>query len=620
MGSAMNEPTSQPFSDPTVDDASSAQANQPRSRSLSRRRLWFFRTVVVVFPFAVIAFIEALLVWANVGTNVDLLLRASRIPGGKAHYLNPRTDIAYSAIDLRGPEPRTFDLPKPSNTFRVIVIGASTVQGYPYPSELAFPRQIELLLSKQLHGRNIEVLNAGIIGLSTTLLVGVVSQAVSVAPDAIVFYEGHNEFYGVGGVATNARTHPITTQARQYRLGQVLTGLFARQKKQSGDLISALPADFQIPFDSPLIQLAEQRYRDNLKRISAICTRAQIPLLLCSVASNLRDQSPLRSTGLPETGRTELSSERRELELKLNSLINDANYAEAYGVLTVADQRNPDDALLQYRLGQCLEHLGEKNRAAQCFAQARDLDPCRYRAPGSFRDILRQVVTDGGAGIHMVDLAETFAQGSEQSAPGHDLFLEHVHFNQDGHWLAARTIARHLVRDVCGQSWDEAVVPTMSERDEWLGLIPEDHLVALTLALFVGQRPPFNEAVDVDRHQRFLSEQVQETSQRLSPPDMKAFMSLDHQAKMDDLLDGLGRYHLSTGEVRAALGHFERSKRRRPWMPNPYVFAAVSYHRLGQKEEALSNFIQSHRTAMSESKPLIRDRDRLEKQLGSKTR
>ena len=344
----MNEPTSQQFSDPNVDTAASSQTNRYRIRPLRRRRLWFFRTVMVVFPFAVIAFVEALLVWVDVGTNVDLLLRANRIPGGKAHYLNPHTDIAYSAIDLRGPEPRTFDLPKPSNTFRVIVIGASTVQGYPYPSELAFPRQIELLLSRQLRGRNIEVLNAGIIGLSTTLLVGVVSQAVSVTPDAIVFYEGHNEFYGIGGIATNARTHPIATQARQHRLGQVLTGLLASQKQQSGDLISQLPADFQIPFDSPLIQLAEQRYSDNLKRISAICARAKIPLLLCSVASNLRDQSPLHSTSLTGTGRTDLSSERRELELKLNSLINEVNYAEAYGVLTMADQRYPDDALLQY--------------------------------------------------------------------------------------------------------------------------------------------------------------------------------------------------------------------------------------------------------------------------------
>ena len=220
----------------------------------------------------------------------------------------------------------------------------------------------------------------------------------------------------------------------------------------------------------------------------------------------------------------------------------------------------------------------------------------------------------------MVDLVETFAQASEQSAPGHDLFLEHVHFNQDGHWLAARTIARQIIRDVCGQSWDENKVPAMSERDEWLGLIPEDHLVALTLALFVGQRPPFNEAVDVDQHQRSLSERLQEVSRQIPPQDMKAFMSLDHQAKMDDLLDGLGRYHLSTGEVRAALDLFERSKRRRPWMPNPYVFAAACYHQLGRKEEALSNLFQSHRTAMNESRPLIRDRDRLEKQLGSKMR
>ncbi len=613
----MNEPISQQFSDPTVDAAPSTRTDAYRSRPRKGHRLWFFRAVAVVFPFAVLALVDALLVWADIGTNADLLLRANRIPGGTTHCLNPHTEIAYSAIDLRGPEPRAFELPKPDNTFRVIVVGASTVQGYPYPSELAFPRQMELLLSRQLNGRTIEVLNAGIIGLSTTPLVDVVSQAVSVAPDVIVFYEGHNEFYGVGGIATNARIEPLTIRARHYRLGQVLTGLLAGQKQQSSDLISQLPADYLIPAASPLIQLAEQRFRSNLKRISAICGRAHVPLLVCSVASNLRDQSPLRSASNSFTEGTELSGERRELEQRVKALLEEGNYAEAYDVLTVADQRDPDDAILQYRLAQCLEHLGEKNRAAECFERTRDLDPCRYRAPGSFRDIIRQTASDGGTGIHVVDLVETFARASEHSAPGHDLFLEHVHFTLDGHWLAAQTIARRIVRDVCGQTWDENVVPTESERDDWLGVIPEDHLVALMLALFVGQKPPFNEAVDVDRHQRALSERIQEVSRRIPPQNMRTFMSLNHQVKMDDLLDGLGRSRLSNGEVRAALDFFELSKRRRPWMPNPYVFAAACYHRLGRNEDALSNLVQSHRTTMNESAPLIRDRDRLEKQLHS---
>ena len=40
----------------------------------------------------------------------------------------------------------------------MIVVGESTVQGYPYPSELSFPRQVGCILQKQLPNLTVEAL------------------------------------------------------------------------------------------------------------------------------------------------------------------------------------------------------------------------------------------------------------------------------------------------------------------------------------------------------------------------------------------------------------------------------------------------------------------------------
>ena len=59
------------------------------------------------------------------------------------------------------------------------------------------------------------------VGLSTTPLVDLASHALAVSPDVIVLYAGHNEFYGVGGVATNANINQLGITSRLFKLSYI---------------------------------------------------------------------------------------------------------------------------------------------------------------------------------------------------------------------------------------------------------------------------------------------------------------------------------------------------------------------------------------------------------------
>ena len=115
----------------------------------------------------------------------------------------------FDQRQLAGPDPRPFQLPPPDETFRIVFVGASTVEGFPYYTELAFPRQVELLLQQQLPNRRIEVLNAAIVGINSFALADFVPRALRCEPDLVVLYAGHNEFYGPGGVGSTATVAPM---------------------------------------------------------------------------------------------------------------------------------------------------------------------------------------------------------------------------------------------------------------------------------------------------------------------------------------------------------------------------------------------------------------------------
>ena len=456
------------------------------------------------------------------------------------------------------------------------------------------------------------VLNAGIIGLSSVPLVDVVQQVMKAQPDVVVLYTGHNEFYGVGGVSTNATLSQISILSRRFRLIQYLTSLLSGSSP-SGELVSRMPKNVEVSLDSPLRSAAERQYESSLVSMCEICSRHGVPVVLCGVASNLRDQSPL-----PQAVSDVLVEKtvRHLQKLDVTNVRSDA-IPDLISEIRAALKREPANAALHFRLGQCLERSGESREASSEFILARESDPCRYRASSKFRDIASQAADRfSKSGATFVDIESACCEASGLSAPGHDLFLEHVHFNSDGNWLVARTLARSIIEKHLSRTWDESLVPSVADRNEWLGLLVEDECVAVTLAGFLTQSSPFNRVIDLKNQQRALQSSLEQLVTTLSEERLKIFVELDGKTKVDDLVDGIGRAYLDRGRAIDALQFFEIGSRRRPWMPNSNVFSAIALHQLQRDLDARRELYLSVQTVFSASPPLAKARDRVQLQVG----
>lgn len=121
---------------------------------------------------------------AELGFN---LLRPNHRSGGG------QQEVVSNSWGLRSPE---ITEAKPHGTVRIAVLGASTVMGaYAPTNQDTFPGRLQTLLRERFGDRPIEVINAGVVGLSIQQQTRLFERRISrFAPDLTIVYTGFNDF------------------------------------------------------------------------------------------------------------------------------------------------------------------------------------------------------------------------------------------------------------------------------------------------------------------------------------------------------------------------------------------------------------------------------------------
>ncbi|MEJ7595904.1 MAG: tetratricopeptide repeat protein [Planctomycetaceae bacterium] len=536
-----------------------------------RRKKWLFRGTAILLGLSIFPALELLLRLLDVGQNTSLVIPvdpASIANGEKfSHQFNGAADLAfYGQTDLSGPESRPFALPKPTRTLRIVVLGESTVIGFPYPSELSFPRHLELQLQRQMPERDVEVLNAGITGINSFAIAKLAAQCLQAEPDLIVVHAGHNEFYGPGGPGSTAFNLPpavirLAFAVRQWRTVQLFSGGYNKNPPQD-DLLNILPQDLDIALGSAIYQQAKINYETNLREVVNLSADAGIPLLLTTVACNLRDQSPMFS-GFHGTSRS-AQTECADLVEKAAKKIDVGDFAAALALLQEGEKIVPDDANLHYRFGQCYHGQGKIDDAWKSFSRARDLDGCRFRIPSEFYPLTESVAAERDNCFFM-DVPGEMRKAGVDPAPGHELFLEHVHYNFDGNYLLGKLIAAAVQTKCLGRKWDDAIVPDAAEARDLLGFLPEDDLAATSFAIRALETGPFSRTIDRKKQTEFLVDRAAKLFTALPELRRNIFADLPVEHMADDMLQHLLKSHKRSGD-RDFCEVIERCQQKRsPW-------------------------------------------------------
>ena len=437
----------------------------------SRKKNWLKNLLALALGISVFPLLEIVLVILGVnpdlGRNMGNFGIEKKIPvfestksNGKVYWYPSQQwfkKMRYYKTSIR----RSFEMPKPDSTFRILVLGDSSAAGYPFGPMAAFSVWLEVMLNGSGASQNVEVINLGINGISSYEVRQLYPQILKANPDLIVAYLGHNdcmiEKSYSGSLWLDGLASRITHELLRTRLYRLIFKPFyndnSKKRKAIFRYYINLRKKGMRPERDEYFYPLEKRkkiaknFARNLDEIIRMTEKAKAPLVLCTVEYNVLDFAPEGSVH----GRKLKPEELKEWESLFsvgNKAYGEANFDEALKNYQKASAIDDGYAMLRYKTGRSLAALGKWDDAERELRAAVELSDLPNRALGFINPIIREQGRKDLA--YVADVQAAFKKAEQGKVPGDDFFLDSVHPNIDGHRLIAGVIFQTMIENKLG--------------------------------------------------------------------------------------------------------------------------------------------------------------------------
>ncbi len=421
--------------------------------SAARRQLWLMRVAAMLFiPLFILGGIELGLRLAGYGYDTSFF---HRIKIERRDYYVPNENFSYRFFPpaiARRTLPFRFAAEKSTNSYRIFLFGESAAMGDPEPT-YGVGRYLEVLLRERYPGTDFQVVCVALTAIDSNVVLPIARECARRQGDLWLIYMGNNEMVGPFGAETSYGFHApgrgmirLVLAIKTTRIGQWLDAVLrsfnpSTPKRWRG---MEMFVNNRLGYNDPARLQAYKNYRGNLDDILHTAHHAGVPVILSTVAVNLRDCAPfapMHADKLDDRQKTAWD-ERYEAGIKLE----DASlYKKALAVYQQAAGIDAKFADLEFRMGDCNLAATNDDRARLDFEQARDDDALDFRADSRINSIIREAASShAGQGVYLLDAAEVLAQKSPNGIPGHNFFFEHVHLNFAGNYLLALEFAEKI--------------------------------------------------------------------------------------------------------------------------------------------------------------------------------
>jgi tetratricopeptide (TPR) repeat protein len=471
------------------------------NNSSAKKRL--FLMLMWLIPVAAIVLPELVLRAVGYGTSLQLFRPFAANPAyleinptlGERYFpgKNTRPAVAQTNIMLKD---------KPDDLYRIFALGASTTAGYPYLYNGTFPAILKQILKNKYPDKRLEVINLAMPAVTSYAVREIALHLQKYEPDMLIIYAGHNEFYGGLGVASTASIGSNRFLVNAYlwlsdfRLVQFIRNLLTRlqqwvaatDSRPKGTLMQQLAKEQTIPFNSPLYHRAAEVFRENIRDVIRAARADNIPVLIGTLVSNVRDQAPF-SDVVSDSARLPLW-EKNVNSAKLN--VSRKRYDLALADINQAIAVDSMPATAHFLAGETYLLHGDTLSARKAFYRAKDYDGLRFRAAENMNRIIGQFADEPN--VTVVPVKRFFENTAESGIPGKQLFLEHLHPNLYGYFLMAKCFA-----EVVEQGGYLGTSATKFSADSlWpdgLGVTETDYLVAALRIEYLRSGWPFKPAL-----------------------------------------------------------------------------------------------------------------------------
>lgn len=417
----------------------------------SRKTVILLDILLVVTPFLLLAGLEIYLRHTRYGL-AERLFTPTGQTSTSAYQLNRELYRKYYPTD--DPMVKSLIPPirmkqqKSGEDFRIVCLGGSTTGG-------PFPAILNELLNRSEVNKIVEVVNLGIITFNSYQVLDIVKKLPQYDPDLLIIYMGHNEIYGPLGVGskvalgTSRDVINLVLRLREFKIFQLANNLYS-SLRASPDRPAMERSPYKRMVNSslaprhPLRGQAIENFTGNLHEILSIADRHQIPVIVGTIVSNLRDWRPFDSEPPPDS----LDVARWQQLLASGKAAFEADRLEdAERNYLAAIELFSDHAQTHFDLGHVYLAMEHRDLAERSFTTARDLDVLPIRAPSAVNETIRRVAEE--AGVVLADFEAVFEDHDSDSVMGKPVFFEHLHPTVPGDYL----IASHLTNVILDQGY-----------------------------------------------------------------------------------------------------------------------------------------------------------------------
>lgn len=573
-------------------------ASQPRG-AFAAAPLWVKRAAL------------ALLLPAGLLLGLEFGLRLSGY-GRPSSFLIPdaapgvyRTNPDFAGLFLPG----NFDL-RPLNfrvtarkapgTLRVVLLGESAAQGVPVPS-FAFGPQLRAQLRALYPGREVEVLDTGIVAINSHVVYRIARDMARFEPDLFVVYMGNNEVVGPygPGCAYLPQMPPLwviraSVFVRSTRIGQLAGALVRRLGGSPGRAVEwggmSMFIDSAVAGDDPRLGAVYANFEANLRSIVSAAAGSGAKTVVCTVVGNLKDCAPFLSLH-----RADLSGDaqaRWAAALDAGRLAWRLGDASARRHLEEALAIDPHHADTLFMLGRLDLASADTASARRRFCEALHWDALRFRPDPAINAVIRRVAADRAGQVVLADAAMELGSDPASTAPlcGRELLFEHVHFDWEGNVRMARLLAEACRQALGSGDATSLLDPQACARA--VGYTAHERLPMLLRIQVLVRKPPFNHQLTYVEDQAAMARAIAQATGQASDPRVlrDARAALEASLRRDPrnpALKGILEGILSDqGEGERALGLADEARVLLPADPATGADMATLLARLGRYGEA----------------------------------
>jgi tetratricopeptide (TPR) repeat protein len=360
--------------------------------------------------------------------------------GARDVYATPQRAVLHSF------NYQEFRSRKPPNGFRVFVLGGSSAYGFPWGAPVAFPRFLQDALQASWPGKEIEVVNASGMSYGSHRLRILASEVLHYQPDLLIVYEGHNEFVerrfyrdvlgrrpeldGARWVLGHGRLYSLMTRAYEglLRDREKREHVADPGERSAGELLG-LDVDRDPARNVGDAERGDvhQVFEENVRVIVEMARQVRVPVLLCTVPSNVSGWKPNQSAFT-----TDVTFENRRA---VQEALPEGDPSSAISRLEHARLLAPTYADVHFLLGRAYEAQGRWDDARREYVQARDVDAMPTRADSAINDAVRRLGREPGAAL--VDVERVFEQRAPHGLLGFNYFQDYVHPKPEAHQFIA---------------------------------------------------------------------------------------------------------------------------------------------------------------------------------------